>query len=82
MARLASFSDVIYDRFYDELHNALSAHIEDNPASCGFRTRLVSDPQEVELQDYHIKFTDVTGTVSDELAFDVIVEAEAEIAEA
>lgn len=81
MARLASFSDVIYDRFYDELHNALSAHIEDNPASCGFRTRLVSDPQEVELQDYHIKFTDVTGTVSDELAFDVIVEAEAEIAE-
>lgn len=81
MARLASFSDVINERFYNELSDALSAYIEDAPGSNGCRAHLVSTPEEATLEDMRIRMVDITGTVSDELKFDAIVIAQVEIAE-
>ena len=31
MANLTSFRDVVNDRFYDLIYQALSAHVEDGP---------------------------------------------------
>ncbi|MCM1232363.1 MAG: helix-turn-helix domain-containing protein [Ruminococcus flavefaciens] len=81
MANLTSFKDVVNDRFYNLIFQALEAHVEDDPGSLGCRTNLVQDPTEARLDDMDIKLLDITGTVSNELKFDVVVGAEIEIKE-
>lgn len=81
MANITSFKDVVNDRFYNLIFQALEAHVEDNPGDLGCSTRNVQDPTEARLDDMDIRLLDITGTVSNELKFDVVVSAEIEIKE-
>jgi hypothetical protein len=81
MAKIASFKDVISDKFYDVIFSALSAHIEENPARLGCRSSYVEEPGEARLEDMEVRLLSITGTTSTELKFDVVVSAEIEIAE-
>lgn len=81
MAKIASFKDVIADKFYDVIFSALSAHIEENPSRLGCRSSAVQDPEEAALSDMEVRLLNITGTTSTELKFDVVVSAEIEIAE-
>lgn len=81
MAKIASFKDVISDRFYDVIFSALSAHIEENPSRLGCRSSVVQEPEEASLEDMDVRLLSITGTTSTELKFDVVVSAEIEIAE-
>jgi hypothetical protein len=81
MAKIASFKDVISDKFYDVIFSALSAHIEENPARLGCRSSYVEEPEEARLEDMEVRLLSITGTTSTELKFDVAVSAEIEIAE-
>ena len=79
MANLTSFRDVVNDRFYDLIYQALSAHVEDGPEGLECYSSMVPDPTEARLDDMRIKFLDITGTVSNELQFDAVVDADIEI---
>lgn len=81
MAKIASFKDVIADRFYDVIFSALAAYIEENPTRLGCRSSCVEEPEEARLEDMAVRLLSITGTTSTELKFDVVVSAEMEIAE-
>jgi len=81
MANIASFKDVIADRFYDVIFSALAAHVEENPSKLGCRSSSVQDPEEARLEDMDVRLLSITGTTSNELKFDVVVSAEIEITE-
>lgn len=81
MANLTSFKDVVNDRFFDLIYQALEAHVEDNPGDLECSTSLVQDPTEARLDAMEIRLLDITGTTSNELRLDVVVSAEIEIKE-
>lgn len=81
MANLTSFKDVVNDRFYDSIYQALEAHVEDNPGELECSTSLVQNPTEARLDNMEIKMLDITGTTSNELLLDVVVSTEIEIKE-
>ena len=79
--RLNSFRDVIEDMFYNDIFNALSAFIEDNPSRLESNSYRVQIPDEAALSDFKIQFVDITESEEDGVLFDVVVSAEVEIAE-
>jgi hypothetical protein len=81
MAGLNSFRDVIEDMFYNDIFNALSAFIEDNPSRLESNSYRVQIPDEAALSDFKIQFVDITESEEDGVLFDVVVSAEVEIAE-
>jgi hypothetical protein len=81
MGKLSSFRDVIEDMFYNDIFNALSAFIEDNPSRLESNSYRVQSPDEAALSDFKIQFVDITESEEDGVFFDVVVSAEVEIAE-
>jgi hypothetical protein len=81
MAGLNSFRDVIEDMFYNDIFNALSAFVEDNPSRLESNSYRVQSPDEAALSDFKIQFVDITESEDDGVFFDVVVSAEVEIAE-
>jgi len=81
MAGLNSFRDVIEDTFYNDIFNALSAFIEDNPSRLESNSYRVQSPDEAALSDIKIQFVDITESEEDGFFFNVVVSAEVEIAE-
>lgn len=81
MANLTSFKDVVNDRFYNLIYQALEAHVEENPGDLDCSTKIVQDPTGARLDDMEVKLLDITGTVSNELRFDTVVSADIEISE-
>lgn len=81
MGKLSSFRDVIEDMFYNDIFNALSAFIEDNPSRLESSSYRVQSPDEAALSDLKVQFVDITESEEDGVLFDVVVSAEVEIAE-
>lgn len=81
MGKLNSFRDVIEDMFYNDIFNALSAFIEDNPSRLESNTYRVQSPDEAALSDFKVQFVDITESEENKILFDVVVSAEVEIAE-
>jgi hypothetical protein len=78
MKELRSFRDVIETRFYNEVWEAVSEYISDNPNSLDIRSCKVEDADEAELADLTIKRVEVRDAAGDGIRFDVII-AEAEL---
>jgi len=81
MGKLNSFRDVIEDMFYNDIFNALSVFIEDNPNKLDSNSFHVQSPDEAELSDFEVKYVDITNSEGTGILFDVVVSAEIEIAE-
>jgi len=81
MGKLTSFRDVIEDMFYNDIFNALSAFIEENPSRLDSSSYRVQSPDEAALSDYKVQFVNITDSEGTGLLFDVVVSAEIEIAE-
>jgi len=62
MAGLNSFRDVIEDMFYNDIFNALSAFVEDNPSRLENNSYRVQNPDEAALSDYKVQFVDITDS--------------------
>ena len=60
MGKLSSFRDVIEDMFYNDIFNALSAFIEDNPSRLESSSYRVQSPDEAALSDLKVQFVDIT----------------------
>lgn len=81
MAGLNSFRDVIEDMFYNDIFNALSAFVEDNPSRLENNSYRDQNPDEAALSDFKVQFVNITESEGNEVLFDVVVSAEVEIAE-
>lgn len=81
MGKLHSFRDVIQERFYNEIYQELGVFIETNPSQLEPRSNFVQEPDEASLEDFEIKWINITGAPDNYLYFDVIVSAEIQIAE-
>ncbi|SHJ09431.1 ImmA/IrrE family metallo-endopeptidase [Propionispora hippei] len=81
MERLNSFRDVIEDRLFNEIFNALLIFVEDNPGKLEGNSHCVESPDEATLSDVEVKLVDITDSEGNEIFFDVVVSAEIEIAE-
>ncbi len=81
MGKLTSFRDVIEDKFYNDIFNALSAFIEDNPSRLESNSYRVQSPDEAALSDFKVQFVNITESEENRVLFDVVVSAELEIAE-
>jgi hypothetical protein len=90
MTKLNSFRDVIEDMFYNDIFDALSDFIEDNPNKLDSNSYSVQNPDEAELSDFEVKYVDIINSEGTGIHlcsssyiffFDVVVSAEIEIAE-
>lgn len=81
MGKLSSFRDVIEDMFYNDIFNALSAFIEDNPSRLESNSYRIQSPDEAALSDFKVQFVNITESDENGIFFDVVVSAEVEIAE-
>lgn len=73
MARLNSFRDVVEDRLYNEIFNALSTFVEDNPGKLDSNSHCVESPDEATLSDFEVKLVDITDPEGNLILFDVVV---------
>lgn len=81
MKELRSLQDVIENQFFDEIENAVSSYASDNLARLGLRSYRVKQADEVLVSGLTVKSIDVSDAPGDGIRFDVVVEAEMEIAE-
>ena len=81
MEKISSFRDVIEDKFFNDIFNALSIFVEDNPDKMESNSQCVDSPDEASLSDFQVKLVDITDSEGNEILFDVVVSAEIEIAE-
>lgn len=81
MGKLHSFRDVIQNQYYDEIFEELADFIEENPSQLESRSNFVEEPDEANLEDFEVKWINITGSPDNSLYFDVIVSAEIRIAE-
>lgn len=81
MGKLNSFRDVIEDMFYNDIFNALSAFIEDNPNKLESNSYCIQSPDEAVLFDFEVKYVDITDSAGNGILFDVVVSTEIEVAE-
>lgn len=81
MARLSSFRDVIEELFYNDIFNALSEYVENNPDKLDRNSYCVECPDEAALSDIEVKLVNITDSEDNGILFDVVVSAEIEVAE-
>lgn len=75
------FGDYIKEQFDNELCDAVSSYIGENPGALECSTKLVCASDEAELSDLWVKYVDVSDGPGTSILFDVIVEADIEIHE-
>ncbi|HAS04571.1 MAG TPA: transcriptional regulator [Dehalococcoidia bacterium] len=81
MAQSRSFRDYVANRFYNELHVAVSGYLEQNHRDLDVSSRLVRTIDRAELSDVEVKSVLVNNLPGMKIAFDVLLEAEFEISE-
>ena len=81
MGKLHSFRDVIQEEYYNEIFEKLSTFVEDNPSHLESRSYIVEEPDEATLEDFEVKWINITDSPDCTLNFDVIVSLEIQIAE-
>ena len=81
MTRLSSFRDVIEELFYNDIFNALSEYVENNPDKLDSNSYCVKRPDEAALSGIEVKFVNITDSEDNGILFDVVVSAEIEVAE-
>lgn len=81
MSEFRSFKDVIENRYYEAIYDAISGHLADNADSLGLRSNRVHKADEATLADLTIKWIEISDAPGDSIRFDVIAEAEIEVSE-
>ncbi len=81
MKEIRTFRDFIEARYDNELWKVVASFIAENPGRLECRSYRVPNPDEAELSDLHIKRVSVRDTGGTGIAFDVLTEAEIEVAE-
>lgn len=75
------FGDYIKEQYDDELCDAVSSYIDENPGALECSTKLVCSPDEAKLAELWVRHVDVSNGIGTGILFDVIVEAEIEMHE-
>ena len=70
------FGDYIKEQYDDELCDAVSLYISENPGALDCSTKLVGSPDEAKLAELWVKYVDVNNGTGTGILFDVIVEAD------
>ncbi len=78
---LSSFRDVIEDKYFDDIFNALTEYVENNPDKLDSKSYRIESPDESTLSNIEVKFVNITDSAGNEILFDVVVSAEIEITE-
>lgn len=78
---ILDFEDYIKDQYDNELRDAVSAFIDENPDALECSTKLVCSPDEAILSDFWVKYVDISDAPGTGVLFDIIVEAEIEVYE-
>ncbi len=81
MGNLNSFRDAVQELFYNEIFEELGTFIEEHPSQLESRSNFVKEPDEADLEDFVVRWINITGSPDNSLYFDVIVSAEIQIAE-
>ena len=81
MTQNQSFKDYVTNRFYNELYDTVSRHLEQNHRDLDVSSHLVRTIDSAELSDIDIKSVFVDNLPGMKIAFDVLLEAEFEISE-
>ena len=81
MGKLYSFRDVIQEQYYNEIFEGLTEFVEENPSQLESRSNFVQEPDEAALEDFEVKWINITSSHDNSIYFDVIVSAEIQIAE-
>ncbi len=81
MAEIRSFKQVLDNNYYDDIYNAISSFIDDNPSRIKSNSSVVKRVEEATLDDIDIKNISINDSSENEILVDVVVEAEIEIFE-
>ncbi|MEW8994432.1 transcriptional regulator [Clostridium sp.] len=81
MAGNRSFTDYVANRFYDELYATVESYIEKNRENLDLHLWRVRNVGEVSLSDLEVKSVSVNDLSAMKIEFDVILDAEIEVAE-
>lgn len=81
MAGNRSFTDYVASRFYNEFYSALEIYIGENLDSLDLKLRNIRSVGQVSLSDIEVKSVSVNDLPGMKIEFDVIVDAEIEVAE-
>jgi len=81
MRELRSFRDVIENQFFSVIESAINEYVSDNLGRLDLRSYRVQQAEEFFVSDLHIKRVDVSDAPGEGIRFDVIVEADMEVAE-
>lgn len=81
MAGNRSFTDYVVNRFYNELYVTIESYVEKNRENLDLHLRRVHNMGVVSLSDIEVKSVSVNDLPGIEIEFDVILDAEIEVAE-
>ena len=81
MAGNRSFTDYVANRFYNGLYATIESYIEKNRENLDLHLRRVHNMGEVSLSDIEVKSVSVNDIAEIKIEFDVILDAEIEVAE-
>lgn len=76
-----SFTDYVASRFYNEFYSAIEKYIEENLDNLDLNLRNVKNMGQVSLSDIEVKSVSVNDLPYMKIEFDVILDAEIEVAE-
>ena len=81
MAANRSFTYYVSSRFYNEIYSAIEKYIEENPDNLDLDLKNVKKIGEISLSEVEVKFVSVRDLPELKIEFDVIVDAEIQVAE-
>ncbi|MBN2795119.1 MAG: ImmA/IrrE family metallo-endopeptidase [Clostridia bacterium] len=79
MARLYTFKELVEDKCYDEIFEAIKVYVEENLDKFTGESDQVYDPDEAELSDIRVQFVTIHENPNSHLKFEVVVSAEIEV---
>lgn len=81
MAANRSFTDYVASRFYNDLYSVIEKYIEESIGSLDLNLRSIKNMGQVNLSEIEVKLVSVNDLPDMKIEFDVIVDAEIEVAE-
>ena len=81
MAANRSFTDYVASRFYNDFYSVIEKYIEESIGSLDLNLRSIKNMGQVNLSEIEVKLVSVNDLPDMKIEFDVIVDAEIEVAE-
>lgn len=76
-----SFTDYVASRFYNDFYSVIEKYIEESIGSLDLNLRSIKNMGQVNLSEIEVKLVSVNDLPDMKIEFDVIVDAEIEVAE-